>query len=68
VRTRPRRAAVAGSPRFSPDGKWIAFDSRLPGEQAEVFVMSADGGPPRNLSSHPATDTLMLIDGFSADR
>jgi dipeptidyl aminopeptidase/acylaminoacyl peptidase len=58
VRLTSRRAAVAGSPRFSPDGTWIVFDSRLPGEQADIFVMSADGGPPRNLSSHPSTDTV----------
>jgi Tol biopolymer transport system component len=58
MRLTSRGAVVAGSPRFSRDGRWIAFDSRLPGEQAEVFIMSADGGPPRNLSNHPATDTV----------
>jgi Tol biopolymer transport system component len=58
VRLTSRRAAVAGSPRFSPDGTWIVFDSRLAGEQADIFVMRADGGPPRNLSNHPATDTV----------
>ena len=52
------RAIIAGSPRFSPDGKWIVFDSRQGQSQSDIFVMPADGGLPRNLSNHPATDTV----------
>ena len=41
-------------PRFSPDGKWIAFsgqyDSALPG----VYVMPAEGGAPKRLTFEPA--------------
>jgi Tol biopolymer transport system component len=68
------RATVGGSPRFSPDGKWIAFDSRVADGQADVFVMPADGGLPRNLTNHPGTDTVpsWSIDGrfiyFHSDR
>lgn len=45
------------SPRYSPDGREIAFIStRFPGGQ--VFVMPADGGPPRQLTYH--TDGFAL--------
>jgi dipeptidyl aminopeptidase/acylaminoacyl peptidase len=52
------RATIAGSPRFSPDGKSIAFDSRQVQGQSDVFVTPAEGGLPKNLSNHPATDTV----------
>jgi eukaryotic-like serine/threonine-protein kinase len=52
------RATIAGSPRFSPDGKSIIFDSRQAQNQSDVFVTPAEGGLPRNLSNHPATDTV----------
>ena len=52
------QATIGGSPRFSPDGKWIAFDSRTSQAQADIFVISSDGGLPRNVSNHPATDTV----------
>ena len=43
------RSPLTGSPRWSPDGNWIAFDSRL-GEHEGVFVISAEGGTPRRLT------------------
>src|SRR3954471_15114259 len=33
-------------PRFSPDGKWIAFTGQYDGN-TEVYLMPAAGGPPR---------------------
>jgi Tol biopolymer transport system component len=39
-----------GSPHWSPDGKWIAFD-RTAGEHAQIYVIDAEG---RNL--HAITD------------
>lgn len=44
------------SPLFSPDGKWIAFNSRRFGS-ANLFVMPAEGGPATRLTFDNATDT-----------
>jgi len=44
-----------GSPRWSPDGREITFDSRLAG-QADIYVINVEGGQPRRLTSDPALD------------
>ena len=49
--------AVPGYPTWSPDGELIAFHSNPEG-QAEVFVISAAGGKPKNLTAHPAADAF----------
>jgi tricorn protease len=36
-------------PRFSPDGKWLAFTGQYDGN-TEVFLMPADGGEPKRLT------------------
>src|SRR5688500_3600797 len=36
-------------PKFSPDGRWIAFTGDYTGSR-QVFVVSADGGTPRQLT------------------
>jgi tricorn protease len=36
-------------PRFSPDGKWLAFTAQYDGN-TEVYVMPAEGGTPRRLT------------------
>src|SRR5262249_13342681 len=36
-------------PRFSPDGKWIAFTGQYDGN-TEVYVMPAEGGAPKRLT------------------
>src|SRR5882757_8715025 len=43
-------------PRFSPDGKWIAFSSNRDGNY-DVYVVASDGGKPRQLTWHTANDT-----------
>lgn len=48
---------LTGTPRWSPDGRWIAFDSR-PGGRSGVFVVSAEGGAPRRLT--PPTDDAFV--------
>lgn len=45
-------------PKFSPDGKWIAFTGEYDGNQ-DVYVMSADGGEPRRLTYHPTNDIVL---------
>jgi tricorn protease len=50
-------------PRYSPDGKWIAFSSDRYGNY-DVFVIPADGGEPRQLTFHSAQDTVV---GWSRD-
>lgn len=58
------RATAASQPAFSPDGQWIAFssstgdsDSDDPVEWDEdVFVMPADGGSARSVTSLPGNE------------
>src|SRR5215467_2245743 len=50
-------------PRFSPDGKWIAFSSNRYGNY-DVFVIPAEGGTARQLTFHSAAD---LVVGWSSD-
>ncbi len=40
-----------GSPSWSPDGKFIAFDGNEPGEPKDIYVMRADGGQAHNLTT-----------------
>ncbi|MFN7990320.1 MAG: S41 family peptidase [Thermoanaerobaculia bacterium] len=42
-------------PRFSPDGKWIAFTGQYDGT-TDVYVMPATGGEPKRLTWYPSTD------------
>lgn len=50
-------------PKFSPDGRWIAFTGEYDGN-ADVFVIPAEGGEPRRLTYHPGTD---LVLGWTPD-
>jgi Tol biopolymer transport system component len=45
---------LAGSPRWSPDGRWIAFD--MSQGNADIYVISAVGGPPRRLTEGPSNN------------
>src|SRR5215203_1692121 len=50
-------------PRFSPDGKWIAFSSNRYGNY-DAFIVSVDGGMPRRLTYHTGGDDVV---GWSRD-
>lgn len=50
-------------PKFSPDGKWIAFTGEYDGN-ADVFVVPAAGGEPKRLTYHPGGDIVL---GWSPD-
>jgi tricorn protease len=45
-------------PRFSPDGRWIAFSSNRYGNN-DVFVVAATGGAPRRLTFHSGNDEVV---------
>lgn len=50
-------------PRFSPDGKWIAFSSDRYGNM-DVFIIPSEGGQPTRLTWHSAGD---LVLGWTPD-
>jgi Tol biopolymer transport system component/DNA-binding winged helix-turn-helix (wHTH) protein len=51
-------------PRWSPDGKWIAFDEEIAGQAGAAYVVPSDGGKPQPL----LTDTQDLRDAdWSSD-
>ncbi len=50
-------------PKFSPDGKWIAFTGEYDGNQ-DVYVIPVEGGEPRRLTFHPSNDIVL---GWTAD-
>jgi Tol biopolymer transport system component len=55
-------------PRWSPDGKRIAFVSQAPGSPQKIFLVSADGGPAEELlpeDPHWADDPGWSSDGRS---
>jgi len=45
-------------PKFSPDGKWIAFTGEYDGNP-DVYVISAEGGEPKRLTFHPSNDMVL---------
>jgi tricorn protease len=64
--TAHRITAMTGEesvPRFSPDGKWLAFASTQNGN-ADVYIMPWDGGTMMQLTFHDAND---YPDGWSWD-
>jgi tricorn protease len=45
------------APRFSPDGRWIAFSSDRMGNQ-DVYLVAAEGGEPRQLTFFSGNDEV----------
>ena len=54
---------AASNPKFSPDGKSIAFTGRYNGN-ANVYLMPAEGGQPRQLTYSSGDD---LVEGWAPD-
>lgn len=50
-------------PKFSPDGRWIAFSGEY-NSTRQVFVISVDGGEPRQLTYHNDVGQLPPRGGF----
>lgn len=73
VNLTPRTPGNDGLAEFSEDGSQFVFRSGRTGD-FDIFLGSADGGPPRNLTRHPARDTFPALspDGarlaFASDR
>src|SRR5260370_10126513 len=45
-------------PKFSPDGKSIAFSAEYDGN-SDVYVIPSTGGEPKRLTFHPGHDTVL---------
>ena len=56
-------AGVESDPRFSPDGKWVAFTGEYDGN-TDVYVVPAEGGEPKRLTFHPGADQVV---GWTSD-
>ncbi len=54
---------VESFPKFSPDGRWIAFSGQF-GGSTDVYVISVDGSEMKRLTWHPGAD---LVRGWSPD-
>ena len=56
-------AGQTSNPRFSPDGKWLAFSGEYAGN-TDVYVVAVEGGEPKRLTWHPGDDT---VQGWTPD-
>lgn len=45
-------------PKFSPDGKWIAFTGEYDGNP-DIYLISAEGGEPKRLTFHSSNDIVL---------
>ena len=67
----PRRLTsipITSGPRWSPDGRWIAFGATAPGiVRPDIFIVDVAGGAPRQLTTEPSYETMMswAADGAS---
>ena len=52
------------APRWSPDGRWLAFLREQPGEKAQLAVMPSAGSEDHGFSKRSASD---VVSGFSPD-
>jgi tricorn protease len=50
-------------PKFSPDGKWIAFTGQYNGDE-QVYVVPSNGGVPRQLTFYPSVGPMPPRRGY----
>ena len=63
VRRLTTHEGLETNPRFSPDGRTLAFSGQYDGN-TDVFVVPVGGGVPRRLTWHPGAD---IVQGFTVD-
>ncbi|MES2176407.1 MAG: PDZ domain-containing protein [Gemmatimonadota bacterium] len=51
------------NPKFSPDGKWIAFTAEY-GGNTDAYIVPVEGGQPKRLTWHPGAD---MVQGWTPD-
>jgi len=54
---------MESNPKFSPDGKWIAFSGQYDGN-TDVYLIPTEGGEPKRLTYHPSAD---IVQGWTPD-
>jgi len=57
-------SGLSCTPRWSPNSRQLVFDSNAEAAQFEIYIIGADGGQPRRLTTDPGTDA---IGSFSHD-
>ena len=57
VRRLTAHAGAERRPRFSPDGRWVAFSGQYDGN-TDVFMVPVEGGIPQRLTWHPGADVV----------
>ena len=53
----------SSNPKFSPDGKWLAFSAEN-GGNTDVYVVASQGGELKRLTWHPVSD---IVQGWTPD-
>jgi Tol biopolymer transport system component/DNA-binding winged helix-turn-helix (wHTH) protein len=60
------RGPMTGSPRWSPDKRWIAFDSRA-GARSDIYIISSAGGKPARITFGSSSDFDNVVPSWSHD-